>query len=104
MAALYTVSFTIRDTFGMWIQNNSCWEDSKLALNQFGNLKWNTKNLTHTITFLNLQLLIRYDKLHTATFQKQINLCAYIPSFLVCPSSCFKGFITGELLCAGTKI
>lgn len=89
----------IDDIFGIWIdtpQNN--WENFKTKLNEFGDLRWNVEDLSNTTTFLDLELSIQNHKIYSKTYQKPLNLYLYIPPHSAHPKSCFKGFITGELL------
>ena len=78
----------VDNVFGIWLN----------SLNQFGRLQWNVKGLNKSTNFLDLQISIRNDKIHTKTYQKDMNLYTYIPPLSAHPISCFKGLITGELL------
>ena len=90
----------IDDIFGIW-RDTPCnnWEKFKSKLDQFGTLRWNVENPSNTTTFLDLELTINHQKIYTKTFQKPLNLYLYIPPHSAHPQSCFKGFITGEILC-----
>jgi hypothetical protein len=90
----------IDDIFGIWIDTPATsWEQFKIHLNQFGRLQWNIEDLTTSTTFLDLSISIKDNQLFTSTFQKPMNLYLYIPPLSAHPKSCFKGFITGEILC-----
>ena len=89
----------IDDIFGIWHDTpGNNWENFKSNLNQFGTLRWNIEEPSYTTTFLDLELNINHKKIYTKTFQKPLNLYLYIPPHSAHPQSCFKGFITGELL------
>ena len=89
----------IDDILGIWIDTtDQQWELFKTRINQFGNLKWNIENLSKSTTFLDLKLSIQQGLLITSTYQKPMNLYLYIPPMSAHPPSCFKGFITGEVL------
>jgi hypothetical protein len=88
----------IDDIIGIWIDSHyNSWENFKKQLNSFGALQWNIEDLTTTTTFLDLTISIKDQKIHTRTFQKDLNLYLYIPPISAHPTSCFKGLITGEL-------
>jgi len=87
------------DIFGIWVHTpQKRWDTFEAKLNEFGNLKWNVKNLTTTTTFFYLQIFIQGNKIKTKTFQKPMNLLLYIPPISVHPHSGFKGLICGEIL------
>ena len=89
----------IDDIIGIWIDSpHNSWEDFKTQLNGFGTLQWNIEDLTSSTTFLDLTITIKNQKIHTTTFQKDLNLYLYIPPTSAHPTSCFKGLIVGELL------
>jgi len=69
------------------------------TMNGFGSLQWNVEDLTTSTTFLDLTIQIIDHKIHTSTFQKDINLYLYIPPTSAHPTSCFKGLIIGGILC-----
>jgi hypothetical protein len=88
----------IDDVLGVWLPTTELdWLEFKSTLNQFGTLKWNINNLSHSTTFLDLQLTIEGNKIKTKTFQKPMNLYLYIPPLSAHSLGCFKR-ITGELL------
>jgi len=89
----------IDDILGIWIDTPSkTWDQFKTDVNQFGKLQWNIEEPSVTTTFLDLRLTIQRNKIVTSTFQKPMNLYLYIPPLSAHPKSCFKGFITGEIL------
>jgi hypothetical protein len=91
----------IDDIFGIWIPpRRNCtetWYNFKKELNNWGRLEWVTEEPTTTTTFLDLNISISHSKIHTSTFQKEMNLYLYIPPSSSHPPSCFKGLLTGEL-------
>jgi len=87
--------------FGIWVDTTEyTWEAFKLSLNQFGTLQWNTDSLTTSTTFLDLHIQIDNDRIVTKHIKR---LYLYIPSILAHPASCFKGLITGEIICYWTQ-
>jgi hypothetical protein len=89
----------INDIIGIWIDSShNSWENFKTQLNGFGTLQWNIEDLTSSTTFLDLTITIKDQKIHTTTFQKDLNLYLFIPPISAHPTSCFKGLIVGELL------
>jgi len=49
----------IDDVLGVWLPTTKLdWLEFKSTLNQFGTLKWNINNLSHSTTFLDLQNII----------------------------------------------
>jgi len=89
----------IDDVFGIWLnKSHHEWDTFKTTLNKCGKLQWNVEELNTNTTFLDLQIWIQNNKIHTKTYQKDMNLYTYIPPLSAHPSSCFKGLITGELL------
>ncbi len=89
----------IDDIFGIWVDTPvNTWDNFKSDLDSFGLLRWNVENLTHSTTFLDLQIEISQGTIVTRTFQKELNLYLYIPPLSAHPHSCFKGFITGEII------
>jgi len=89
----------IDDILGIWVESSKTnWQEFKVKLNQFGTLKRNIEELTKHTNFLDLQISIKDNKIHTKTFQKDMNLYTYIPPLSAHPNSCFKGLITGEIL------
>jgi hypothetical protein len=69
------------------------------TLNQCGRLQWNIEELNTNTTFLDLQICIQNNKIHTKTYQKDMKLYTYFPPLSAHPLSCFKGLIIGEILC-----
>jgi hypothetical protein len=70
----------IDDIFGIWVDTPlNTWNNFKSDLDSFGLLQWNVENLTHSTTFLDLQIEISQDTIVTKTFQKELNHYLYIP-------------------------
>jgi hypothetical protein len=88
----------IDDIIGIWIDSpHNSWENFKNQHNGFGALLWNIDDLTTSTKFLDLTISIRDQKIHTKTFQKDLNLYLYIPPISAHPTSCFKGLIIGKV-------
>ena len=89
----------IDDIIGIWLETlDDSWTTFKTTLDQFGSLRWNVEKPTTTTTFLDLEISITHNRIHTKTYPKPLYLYLYIPPHSAHPTSCFKGFITGELL------
>jgi hypothetical protein len=89
----------IDNILGIWLESSELeWQNFKTMLNQFGSSKWNIEELTTSTNFLDIQISIQDNRIHISTFQKTMNLYTYIPPLSAHPNSCFKGFITGEIL------
>jgi hypothetical protein len=87
----------IDDILGIRVESSETdWLEFKRRLNQFGTLKWNIEE--KNTNFLDLQISIKDNKIHTTTFQKDMNLYTYIPPLSAHSNSCFKGLISGEIL------
>jgi len=97
----------IDDIFGIWLESTEYTREAfKLSLNQFGTiqtLQWNTESLTTSTTFLDLHIQINNNRIITKTHQKGLNLYLYIPPISAHPASCFRGLITGEIICYWTQ-
>jgi len=91
----------IDDIFGIWVppttNNIETWEMFKTKLNSWGKLEWVVETPSHHTVFLDLNLQMIDNKIHTNTFQKALNLYLYIPPRSAHPPSCLKGLVTGEL-------
>ena len=74
----------IDDIFGIWIGNRSgmAWAQFKEYCNDFGLLKWDFKEPSKSVDFLDLTIYIEDGWVLTKTYQKSMNLYQYI-----CPSS-----------------
>jgi hypothetical protein len=91
----------IDDILGVWIppatQQATTWERFKNKLNSWGNLEWTIEDPSTKTVFLDLQIELKDNSIHTSTYQKALNLYLYIPSRSAHPPSCLKGLISGEL-------
>jgi hypothetical protein len=91
----------IDDIFCIWLlpkrNSNTTWNNFKRELNNWGALEWIIEEPSHSTTFLDLNICIQNSKIHTSTYQKDMNLYLYIPPNSSHPPSCFKGLISGEL-------
>jgi hypothetical protein len=89
----------IDENFWDWLETpDNSWMTFKTTLNRFGSLRRNVEQLITSMTFLDLEVSIKNNHIHTKTYQKPLNLYLYIPPLSAHPTSCFKGFITGEIL------
>ena len=93
----------IDDVIGIWKpstdgMDEQHWEQFKLAMNSWGNLKWEINDRSKKADFLDLTISIEQGKLLTRTFQKSMNLYLYIPPISAHPTSCFKGLIVGNFM------
>jgi len=94
----------IDDIFCLWHETpDNQWEQLKLSLNGFGDLKWNIENLNDKTTFLDLQLTIKNNNIQSSTYQKPMNLYTYIPSLSAHPKSCFKALSRANYFATGSK-
>jgi len=91
----------IDNIFGIWIpsemDDNTIWEQFKTELNNWASLRWKIENRSNKPVFLDLNIQLINTKIHTSTFQKDLNLYLYIPSLSAHPPSCLKGLIAGEM-------
>jgi hypothetical protein len=87
----------INDIISVWIDSplslNDSWDSFKTQLNGFGSLQWNVEDLTTSTTFLDLTIQIIDHKIHTSTFQNDLNLYLKIPPTSAHPTSCIKGLL-----------
>jgi len=79
----------IDDIFAIWIDlptntnistPNNQWVEFNKTLNSFGTLQWKTDTPSTSVAFLDLQITLKHGKIHTATYQKPMNLFLYLPS------------------------
>ena len=91
----------IDDIFGIWIpsetDDHTIWEQFKTELNNWASLRWKIENRSNKTVFLDLNINLINTKIHTSTFQKDLNLYLYIPPLSAHPPSCLKGLIAGEI-------
>jgi len=79
------------------MDDNTIWEQLKTELNNWASLHWKIENRSNKPVFLDLNIQLINTKIHTSTFQKDLNLYLYIPSLSAHPPSCLKGLIAGEM-------
>jgi len=91
----------IDDIFGTWSPSNTdedtSWGDFKNELNNWSGLSWKVEEPSTQTVFLDLSIQLINSKIHTSTYQKNLNLYLYIPPVSAHPPSCLKGLIAGEL-------
>jgi hypothetical protein len=92
----------IDDILGIWTpppntDADTAWLAFKASLT-FGILQWETKNLAHSVNFLDLTISIGHDyRLRTRTFQKAMNLYLYLCPSSSHPPGVLKGLIFGSV-------
>ena len=91
----------IDDIFLIWqptTKNNSInsWEQFNSDL-PFGKLTWAPSTFGTTAIFLDLEIKICNQQLHTKTYQKPLNLYLYLPPNSSHPPSTLKSLIFGNL-------
>jgi hypothetical protein len=91
----------IDDIFGVWVPKHTApentWATFKNSLNSWGSLEWTTEEPSLHTHFLDLKISVQNQKIITSTYQKEMNLCLYIPPLSAHPNSYFEGLIHGEL-------
>ena len=86
----------IDDIFGIWIgESDDNWELFKIETNNFGLLKWDFSELSHSINFLDLTISINHGEITFCTYQKLMNLYHYIPPHSAHPPGLIRGMIYG---------
>jgi hypothetical protein len=90
----------IDDIFGIWKTNPAKpneWENFKSDLNSYCKLKWNTEELSNSVTFLDLTISLdsKGKTISYRTFQKPLNLFLYIPGHSAHPPGVLKSLIFG---------
>jgi hypothetical protein len=87
----------IEDIFRILVDSdNQTWNDFKDCLNQFGSLCWNIEDLTLPTNYLDSKIGIKNNKILPI---RKISTYIYTSHL----ASCFKGLITGELICYWTQ-
>jgi len=91
----------IDDVLGVWLEpatnKHETWNNFKKKLNEWGTLEWVIEEPSKKTNFLYLTLHLQNSKIHTKTYQKEMNLYLYIPANSAHPPSWLKGLISGEL-------
>jgi hypothetical protein len=91
----------IDDIFGIWLPSNTdedaSWINFKNELNNWSGLHWKVEELSTQTVFLDLNITLTNSRIHTSTYQKDLNLYLYIPPLSAHPPSCLKGLIAGEM-------
>ena len=70
----------IDDMIGIWLGDDTTWENFKRDTNNFGILTWDFEEPSHTVNFLDLTISIENCRIVTRTYQKPMNLYQYIPA------------------------
>lgn len=89
----------IDDAFFIWDNStplsNQKWEELQKDFDSFGKLRWDFSPLSKTVNFLDININIRNNRLHTTLYEKELNLYLYIPSFSYHPPGMLKSIIYG---------
>ena len=85
----------IDDMIGIWLGDDTTWENFKRDTNNFGILTWDFEEPSHTVNFLDLTISIENCRIVTRTYQKPMNLYQYIPPHSNHPPNMIKGIIYG---------
>jgi hypothetical protein len=91
----------IDDVLAIWIPPQEAphkiWTEFKFDL-LFGLLRWETKDLSTSVNFLDLTITFKPDRsLSTRTFQKEMNLYLYLCPSSSHPPGVWKGLIFGSI-------
>jgi hypothetical protein len=97
-ASLLVLKRFIVDGFGIWLQDPDQdtdaqqWETFQTIVNEMG-LTWEFSPLSHTVTFMDLNITLTNGRLTTSLYAKPMALHLYIP-----PSSCHTPGLTTRLI------
>ena len=85
----------IDDIFGIWIgnRNGMAWAQFKERCNDFGMLKWDFKEPSKSVDFLDLTIYIEDGWVLTKTYQKSMNLYQYISPSSNHPPKMIRGIV-----------
>ena len=92
----------IDDGFGVWDWDNSpecltAFANFKLDI-QYGKLRWEINEPSHTVHYLDLTLTIANGKIDSTLYEKALNLYLYLPPSSAHPPGVLKGLIAGAIL------
>ena len=89
----------IDDIFGVWIPSNGdfTFEDFTKDL-KYHKLCWETNQPTTSVVFLDMQLTIKNNSIHTQLYEKALNLYLYISPFSSHSPGVLSGLIIGNVL------
>ena len=63
----------------------------------FGNLRWDVSERSKSVHFLDLDLTIKDDTLHSRIYEKPENMYLYLPPHSAHPSGMVRGLVTGQI-------
>jgi len=93
----------IDDVFGIWICHpdpvvDECnWNCFKRMLNNWNGLQWIVSTQSNDAVFLDLNLSIRDDRIHSSLFEKANNLHLFLPARSAHPPGVLYGIIAGSV-------
>ena len=89
----------IDDVVGIWVPTNPnlTFDDFTRDLN-YHKLRWETTQLSDTVTFLDMVLTIKDGEIVTQLYEKMLNLYLYISPFSSHPPGVLAGLIIGNIL------
>lgn len=91
----------IDDIIGIWVikeNHPEPWNAFFRDINNYGKLKWTTDGFQNEIVFMDLHIKVMPNgRIHTTTFQKELNLYLYIPPGSAHPRSMLRGLVFGRL-------
>ena len=86
------------DIFAVWLVGSthaSVWASFKRDLDDFGILRWDIEEPSHSVNYLDITITLKNGAIETKTFQKPRNLYLYLPKTSAHPRGCLKGTIFG---------
>lgn len=91
----------IDDVIGVWLPDPDApdsWNRFLEDINDFGKLKWTTTGFTNHLVFMDLEIRVMENgRIHTRTYQKELNLYLYIPPGSAHPRNMLRGLVFGRL-------
>ena len=89
----------IDDVFGIWVPTNSGFTFNDFTSDlKYHKLRWETNPPSTTVTFLDMVLTIRHNKIETQLYEKMLNLYLYISPFSSHSPGVLSGLIIGNIL------
>jgi hypothetical protein len=93
----------IDDVIGIWLcdpdpmTDENRWRAFQAAMNQGRGLRWEFKNRSDTVDFMDLTISIDSNRISTTLYEKPLNLYLYIPPHSAHPPGLLPGIIHGTL-------
>ena len=91
----------IDDFAGIWTRGaGNTFEDFITCLQEYGPgmLKWEVSDLADSVDMLDLTLTITGSKIQTRTYQKELNLYAYVPRHSAHPPGLLRALVVSQLV------